>query len=807
MQVLSVGSLRAGSVVWQRRGGGFVLTIVCKATYWLQPGEALLNSEQEAINEVDDHWDDDPNRSVRAPNDLVPVKPRPEVMLVGHAFAPNQSPVRSLVARLVVGEMDKAIEVHCDRTFLPDGSLQEGPRFTRMRLSWERAGGGPGTNNPVGVRPDHRDAYGRRPLPNLQPLGSYVSTPDDFIPPVGFGPIAASWPSRADLVGHAPPPAGAGLEGPSEAYFNAAPADQLVSALRENERIVLENLHPEHARLVTSLPGIRPAVFVDRGQGPAMRVAARADALWIDTDRSIATMTWRAQVPLARPDEQGRVVVGAEPPGLEMTWAEVVKALLLQESGGFGGDEHTMTNVISTADTEAARRRALPFESTPPPPAPRESLPSIPASGDLPFQSSAPQQPASPPSAQQPPWPAMQSSPRPPSMKPPPVPGTVVSPAARAPLPGTVVAPASVRPPPPAIRPSPNAPEPPRAHSPWSLARRGPNEEPEPPGSKWSGASAEAPSTDSAAEGGALGASNEAAGVRPWTPPRREMRSTVALDEEAQRPTISRELLHLVWFEPSLVPRIRRVPSWKKLLADLAERGADKEIDDALAGKEAWEIEDRREVFEILARGDRTDEPGLSELCDGAIREDGKYAMPVVLVGGEIEAPFDEMETLKAISTAAAAIVGPADEGLAAAIEAADKLVARGGTSISPTLPEGLSTRIREAFIREKKSLPADALDVQAERALLAGRHYQRREVLGGTFIRLLLRLTTDGQPLVVYAPEVVAKKLPMYRRFRARLIAELHPSQDQYEARGEALRTLALGTITATERRRAPAD
>ncbi|MDI1434889.1 hypothetical protein, partial [Polyangium sorediatum] len=305
---------------------------------------------------------------------------------------------------------------------------------------------------------------------------------------------------------------------------------------------------------------------------------------------------------------------------------------------------------------------------------------------------------------------------------------------------------------------------------------------------------------DSASDGGALGASNDAAGVRAWSAPRREIRTVVA-EEEAQKPVVVRELLHLVWFEPSMVPRIRRVPAWKRLLSELEQRGADKEIDDALAGKEAWEIEDRREIFEILARADRMDDRSLVELMDQAIREDGKYATPIVLVGGELETPFDEMEMLKALSTAAAPLVGPTDEGLKAAVEAADKFIARSGLSWAPVVPEGLSNRIREAFTREKKSLPADALDVQAERALIGGRHYQKREVLGGTYIRLLLRLHSDSQPIVAYAPDAVARKLPMFRRFRARIVGELHPAQDQYEARGEAIRALAIGTVTVPER------
>ncbi|HZF48304.1 MAG TPA: DUF2169 domain-containing protein [Polyangiaceae bacterium] len=56
-----------------------------------------------------------------------------------------------------------AIEAVCDRYFTQDGRLHEGSPFTRMSLGYERAFGGPGTSNPVGVRRDVRDAYGKSP--------------------------------------------------------------------------------------------------------------------------------------------------------------------------------------------------------------------------------------------------------------------------------------------------------------------------------------------------------------------------------------------------------------------------------------------------------------------------------------------------------------------------------------------------------------------------------------------------------------------------------------------------------------------
>src|ERR1700761_2212545 len=111
MKLVSLCPLRAASLIWQPRRGSYALTVVVKATYDLMPVESPLAREQEYPNEDDNHWKDDEARSLYSPSALVPFKPRADVMLVGHAFAPRQEAVRSLTVRLIVGDVNKAIEV------------------------------------------------------------------------------------------------------------------------------------------------------------------------------------------------------------------------------------------------------------------------------------------------------------------------------------------------------------------------------------------------------------------------------------------------------------------------------------------------------------------------------------------------------------------------------------------------------------------------------------------------------------------------------------------------------------------------
>ncbi len=320
MDVISDCAIRVGSVLWQSRPGSFVLTVVCKAMYHLRPVTSPLAAQQEEPNELDGYWDDDERRSVSAPSDLAPFKRQADILLVGHAWAPGRQPVRSLVAGLTVGTLDKAIEVHGDRAWTLGRRLSEGAPFVKMSLRWERAAGGQGTMNPVGVpstlQPDFR---GLSVIPNLLPAGFRLMSPADVIPPVGTGPIAPTWPERLARLGkhatswdnHAwqlrPLP-----EDLDATFFNVAPSDQQVSQIRCDERIVLENLHPDHPRLATKLDRVMPRAVVQRAGVGTQEVRLRCDTLVIDTDRGICSLTWRGAVPLRHQAESGRVVVTAE---------------------------------------------------------------------------------------------------------------------------------------------------------------------------------------------------------------------------------------------------------------------------------------------------------------------------------------------------------------------------------------------------------------------------------------------------------------------------------------------------------------
>jgi hypothetical protein len=807
MDIISLSPLRTASLVWQPKPGTWMLTVVCKATFNLTPAQSELAPAQDPVIELDEHWNDDEQRSLHFASELVPMKPRAEVVLVGHAFAPNGQPARAVAAGFTVGTTEKSVEVVCDRYFTHDGALQEGQRFTRMPLVYERAGGGPGSWNPVGVRHGFRDVYGRVLLPNLQPRGMHVRSPDDYIDPIGFGPVAPNWPARRDKLGpHAASFSTQSLasaplpEGVNYAFFNTAPPDQWLDALRDNERIVLENLHPEHPRLVTSLPGVRPRAFVDGRDLPPQMIEMHADTLIIDTDRGVCSLLFRGLVPLSRADEPGRVLVAMEKGTQTLSHADVARLAREGAADSQLGDvdlsdpaevmlevEDEQTLIPRSAPTSS---RLLPFGQAPtstPKEEPRVSKPS----GGLPFTNtqSSPPSPPAPPSAPPPlpsganfrktatmPFPSgagtspsnpsnlprfmTESAPRPPPAPP--------SPVASAPsgLPFQPVAAPPMAAPPMAAPPmaAPPMAAPPMAAPPMAVAPPAPvplasKSAPPAPSSPWAGgapsnassqvipAPAIAPSLRGPGgnlPGSAVAASDAAARADTDIAARPALteftvRSTLPLTsaaEKAQRAGVG-TVLDLIWYDEAHVPRIRAW--WEELVTELDFEPSDPRRD--LAAEDPEKAKSRHNVFGIMSDGVAVDAAGISRVIVEAVSDKGRFTPPLALVGGELRFLFDEVETLRATIVAMTPLVGN-DKRLKDSIESMNELLKTPYLQGSSGVVEKLTRDLRDQFREANRSLPANHLDNHVERLLLEQRHYMTRKVFGAEFIRALLGMS-----------------------------------------------------------------
>jgi len=296
-----------------------MLTVVCKATFALRPGQSAALAAPDVPAPTDLPWHRE-TQCIGVPTDLVPFKRNVDVLLIGHAYAPQRRSVTSLISGFAIANLAKSILVTGDRTWEPNGSCPEPEPFIRMALSWDRAAGGPSTWNPLGVPVGARiDPRTRPRIPNLLPRGFVLQNSNHLIPPVGFGAIAPHWPSRAVYVqkwantwNHAKWYEGLLPQELDAVYFNAASGDQQLRELPESAQLTLDYLHPDVPRLSTVIEDIRPRALVTRAPGAApQELWLRADTLLIDADRCTCAITWRATLVLRHPQEE--IAVHIEP--------------------------------------------------------------------------------------------------------------------------------------------------------------------------------------------------------------------------------------------------------------------------------------------------------------------------------------------------------------------------------------------------------------------------------------------------------------------------------------------------------------
>jgi hypothetical protein len=311
VEIFSACPFAVSMLPWEPAPGRHSVSVCVKATFVLAPGAATIAPLQEAVGA------DRSEGGLAGAGDLVPFKPRAEVLLVGHAYAPGGAPIDALIARARVGPFRKSLSITGDRTWVPsfDGLRPSvAVPFRRMPLRYDlavRTG-----ENLGGVDIISQGAELGRALANIAAIADQGGETPGFGPlPLGWrahrsglGDDALAWASRVALA-EGPPPAGFDFH-----VFNAAPSEQQLDEIPPGVEIVLESLSPEHPRLETRLPKIRVALF--RRAAPGERAAelpVRCDTLWIDTDRALAFAIWRGAVPLSGPEEAaaGTLVVVA----------------------------------------------------------------------------------------------------------------------------------------------------------------------------------------------------------------------------------------------------------------------------------------------------------------------------------------------------------------------------------------------------------------------------------------------------------------------------------------------------------------
>jgi uncharacterized protein YjbI with pentapeptide repeats len=219
-------------------------------------------------------------------DDFAPLLPKPEIVLLATACPPAPVPsmsVRLFVAREDAVVLDKTLHIYGDR---PMGAAPA--PFRSMPITYDRALGGPGTENPSG-----RGNFG---------LAPNVVDPTNAWTIAGFANIDARSPRRQRLVRGAPPRIDGwrleGTENVPHAYYQTAPNDQLVSHLAGDEWVVLDGMHPTLARFRTQLPGLTVGARIAAPREVARPLQLTLDRVVIDMHRMQADLSYRGAVAL-----------------------------------------------------------------------------------------------------------------------------------------------------------------------------------------------------------------------------------------------------------------------------------------------------------------------------------------------------------------------------------------------------------------------------------------------------------------------------------------------------------------------------
>ncbi|TVP80340.1 MAG: DUF2169 domain-containing protein, partial [Gemmatimonadales bacterium] len=356
MEVVNPEGLGVGLVPGRIGFPAHSMTVVVKSVWALEAGRLKTHLPEHPLQiptgDLPAGEDDgEAGAPLRHANDLLPWKPRADLLLVGHCHPPGMQAVRQCPVHFQVGSTGLTLDVHGDRWWDGSGVRPVATRatpFHSMPLTWDRAWGGPGVpENPAGkgagtIRlPDGGEAW---PLPNVERADQPLRAPDQGPTPGSFGPIPVTWAPRAGAAGTYDDrwlrtrwPWFAEDLDPS--FFSAAPPGlRAPGYLKGDEDLLLRNLVEGNPELESRLPGLRTRCFLHRlpeGHPPPPRrpadregwsppaedrmqfveVGLSLDTMWVDADEGIVALVWRGHAPVSGEDarEVLEVFVGTEP--------------------------------------------------------------------------------------------------------------------------------------------------------------------------------------------------------------------------------------------------------------------------------------------------------------------------------------------------------------------------------------------------------------------------------------------------------------------------------------------------------------
>ncbi|KWV54685.1 hypothetical protein AS156_06875 [Bradyrhizobium macuxiense] len=246
-----------------------------------------------------------------SPLDIGMPKPQAEVLVGGHAAAPQGRPIERMLLGWKLGLMQKHLLVTGDRYWqmtVAGWRPTAAQPFRQMPLTRQRAFGGPGfVANPVGAGHEafHRSAAGELvALPNVESPEHAIQFIDTVAPPASFGPMALDDRKRLQYAGtydaawlKSLAPALASDADPRLFMF-APPEQRMAGFISGGEPYALQNFAAEHPLIEGRLPAFRVRCFIgwrDARRG-VTELQTRIDTLWLFAGARRGVMIYRAAI-------------------------------------------------------------------------------------------------------------------------------------------------------------------------------------------------------------------------------------------------------------------------------------------------------------------------------------------------------------------------------------------------------------------------------------------------------------------------------------------------------------------------------
>lgn len=197
--------------------GSEILVIAVKATFNLKQKRCVLADEPAPVCLVDEFYGKPGSSSLRYENELVFKKPRTDLIINGHAYAPQSNPIKTIDVSVRIHRYQKSIRIYGERFFYQSFlklAISEPQPFIKMPLIYEKAFGGVDSNHddPKQHGEEARNLIGAgfgmiashlkdKPLPNLEDPQEPIRSWKDRPKPAGFGLICKHWMPRRQYLG------------------------------------------------------------------------------------------------------------------------------------------------------------------------------------------------------------------------------------------------------------------------------------------------------------------------------------------------------------------------------------------------------------------------------------------------------------------------------------------------------------------------------------------------------------------------------------------------------------------------------